>query len=196
MDVIINIYILKLFQGVSQREEHPAVSENTGGSGGRCSRCGLSLHLTLQVSLPGVQLRPPPATLLRDFILSFRVRYSRPPPSPPLAASSWLCRQNGFNNFPAQLQNLVQILKEKLSSNQCRQVGTGAALRTSWQEEEEMRTNCPSSIKRPRSLPLHVLLSAGRLKNRAVNQTARPAPRGLKPLRRRINYSHLPKSPL
>lgn len=63
-----NIYILKLFQGVNQREEHPAVSKNTGGSGGRCSRCGLSLQVTLQVSLQvslqGVQLRPPPATLL------------------------------------------------------------------------------------------------------------------------------------
>lgn len=185
MDVIINIYILKLFQGVNQREEHPAVSENTGGSGGRCSRCGLSLQVTLQVSLQGVQLRPPPATLLRDSILSFRVRHSGPSPS--LAASSWLCRQNGFNNFPAQLQNLVQILKEKLSSNQCRQVDFMAGGRGN---EDKL------SIKRPRSLLLHVLLSAGRLKNRAVNQTARPAPRGLKPPRRRINYSHLPKSPL
>lgn len=144
----------------------------------------LSLHLTLQ-------LRPPPAALLRDLILSFRATADRLHRSQHPRGSAVMVSVTS-----AQLQNLVHILKEKLSSNQCRQVGTGAALRTSWQEEEEMRTNCPSSIKRPRPLPLHVLLSAGRLKNRAVNQTARPAPRGLKPPRRRINYSHLPKSAL
>lgn len=58
-------------------------------TGGAVQQVWLSLHLT-------PQLRPPPPTLLRDLILSFRVGHSRP--SPPLAASSWLCR-HGFSNF-------------------------------------------------------------------------------------------------